>query len=117
MDSSMSIGVKGMIEIIRRKFEGVKEEDPNLVGTVVPWKLNIQSNVVEDAKERGVENLPNYTFLQDATKLYIFIKDYVANTVSAAYTPKKSKRHESTLGTKSFLVVFKTRCVKILSNC
>ncbi|XP_072016683.1 polyunsaturated fatty acid lipoxygenase ALOX15B-like [Amphiura filiformis] len=78
VDTEMNIGVEGMLEIIRRKFEGFQ-------GSVEPWRLHVEGNIENDIKNRKVENLPKYTFRDDAVRVHKIIKAYVAEKVEESY--------------------------------
>ncbi|XP_072017405.1 arachidonate 12-lipoxygenase, 12R-type-like [Amphiura filiformis] len=81
VDSDMNIGVEGMLEIIRRKFEGFQGSSV----AVQPWRLNVEGNIENDIKNRNVENLAKYTFRDDAVAVHKIIKTYVAETVNESY--------------------------------
>ncbi|XP_072037341.1 arachidonate 12-lipoxygenase, 12R-type-like [Amphiura filiformis] len=85
-DIVMTIGVKGLLEIVRRRYEGFR--------SCAPWKLDKEGNLEEDIKDRGVGlkypdsdeyYLPNYTFRDDALDLYRIIKEYVTAVVEHYY--------------------------------
>ncbi|XP_072049919.1 polyunsaturated fatty acid lipoxygenase ALOX15B-like [Amphiura filiformis] len=78
VDTKMTIGVKGMLEIIRRRYQGTD--------TVKPWRLDVDGFLKEDIKNRGVEDLPKYTFRDDALELHNIIKKYVEDIVEHHYT-------------------------------
>ncbi len=81
MDTSMSIGVKGMVEIIRRKFEGSE--------TVTPWRLNVEGDIENDIIARGVEDIPNYVYRDDALDVFKLIKKYVTKAVEVTYEGRR----------------------------
>ena len=80
VDSEMSIGVKGMLEIISRRFKGTD--------TVPAWKFDQEGNIENDIQHRGVEKLPNYLFRDDALELRRIIKEYVKKKVYDTYKGK-----------------------------
>ena len=79
VDTSMNIGVKGMFQIIQRRYEGTD--------TVRPWSLSVEGNVKEDIRDRGVgeTELPYYPFRDDALRLHTLIREYVAKVVKHHY--------------------------------
>ncbi|XP_072014561.1 allene oxide synthase-lipoxygenase protein-like [Amphiura filiformis] len=101
VDTSMSVGVKGMYEIIRRRYQGythaLGEDDDDDIDTAAAassvedlhlaqaWRLDREGNLENDIKSRGVEDLPKYYFRDDALAAYRAIKKYVSNVVNPHY--------------------------------
>ena len=91
----MTVGVKGMFEIIRRRYLGCDkcnidesdsasaEEDFRLHQA---WRLDREGNLERDIERRGVEALPKYYFRDDALAVYRVIKKYVTAVVNPHYT-------------------------------
>ena len=98
VDTSMTVGVKGMYEIIRRRYQGyssaLAEDDIDAAADVASieetqlhhaWRLDREGNLENDIKARGVEDLPKYYFRDDALAARGAIKEYVATVVNAHY--------------------------------
>ena len=97
----MSIGVKGMWQIVRRRYQGCAraskrpgEEPVDIDETDASsgewrlsdtWELNKEGNLENDIKARGVEDLPKYYFRDDALPVYRTIKKYVSAVVNPHY--------------------------------
>ncbi|XP_077983673.1 polyunsaturated fatty acid 5-lipoxygenase-like [Glandiceps talaboti] len=74
MDTCTNIGIKGMYEIIRRRFEH--------------WNLNVQGNVQRDLQDREVLDvnlIPHYAYRTDALTLDGAIRRYVRTVLSGHY--------------------------------
>lgn len=74
VDNVMSIGSKGMMELIVRKNK--------------TWRLDEDGTLPEDLKKRGVDDktrLPKYYYRDDALQLYHAIKQYVENYLGIYY--------------------------------
>ncbi len=113
VDSDMNIGVEGMMEIIRRRFEGHcndqhhDHDHDEYEGYVPPWRLNIEGNLENDIADRQVEKLPNYTYRDDAMKVYKIIKKYVTTNVKDTYEGNIIyKAHFSVINICSCLLLF-----------
>ena len=93
VDTQMTIGVKGMYEIIRRRYQGYSDSVDDVDADVNSikekrqhaWRLDREGNLENDIMTRGVEDLPKYYFRDDALALYRVIKKYVATVVNAHY--------------------------------
>ncbi|CAN8006286.1 unnamed protein product, partial [Ixodes hexagonus] len=79
VDKTLSIGVSGMFEIIRRGLEW--------------WRLDTQGDPEKDIQSRGVldpDILPWYPYRDDAIRIYKAIRKYVSKIVMYYYdTPEK----------------------------
>lgn len=79
VDTGMSVGVKGMFQLIERSY--------------LRWNFTTNGMVPNEIKSRGVYEahiLPNYPYRDDAVDLYEYIRQYVYNCVSHFYdTPDK----------------------------
>ena len=49
------------------------------------WRLDLEGNLENDIKARGVEDLPKYYFRDDALAVYRVTKNYVAAVVNQHY--------------------------------
>ncbi|XP_072029207.1 polyunsaturated fatty acid lipoxygenase ALOX15B-like [Amphiura filiformis] len=109
VDTSMSIGVKGMYEIIRRRYQGYSValddddkhvDEPDAVSCVEDlhlaqaWRLDREGNLENDIKCRGVEDLPKYYFRDDALAVYRAIKKYVSNVVNPHYADIETLKND-----------------------
>lgn len=79
VDKTLSIGVSGMFEIIRRGLEW--------------WRLDTQGDPEKDIQSRGVlspDILPWYPYRDDSIRIYKAIRKYVSKIVMYYYdTPEK----------------------------
>lgn len=74
VDKTMTIGRKGMFELIKKVLQR--------------WKLNVQGIVPNEIKSRGVESeyiLPHYPYRDDSMIIYMTIRRYVSKIVHRFY--------------------------------
>ncbi|XP_069130261.1 polyunsaturated fatty acid 5-lipoxygenase-like [Argopecten irradians] len=78
-DRALSVGIKGMFEVIRRKTQ--------------QWRLDVDGTLPKDLEHRGLlgENvLPGYYFRDDALQIYNAIFNYVVKYLKLYYgSPEK----------------------------
>jgi len=71
VDTAMNIGRTGMFNIIKANWKD--------------WKLETNGNLPANLKIRGVEEIPNYFYKDDALLLWNAINKYVAEVVNQVY--------------------------------
>ncbi|KAF6030369.1 ALOX5 [Bugula neritina] len=74
VDTAMNIGRTGMFNIIKANWKD--------------WKLETNGNLPANLKIRGVEEIPNYFYRDDALLLWNAINKYVAEVVNQVYDTK-----------------------------
>ncbi|XP_064481893.1 polyunsaturated fatty acid 5-lipoxygenase-like isoform X2 [Ornithodoros turicata] len=83
VDKTLSVGVSGMFEIIRRGLE--------------IWKLEVRGNPERDIESRGVlskDVLPWYPYRDDAIRIYKAIRRYVSKIVHYYYASPDSLEND-----------------------
>ena len=77
----MSVGMKGILEIVRRRYREGQ-------AGILPWRLNVDGNPIRDLEEREIpEDIPTtvYPYRSDAPELYRHIETYVKSAVREVY--------------------------------